>query len=120
MKVTTLRQRLEQHRASPSCAGCHKLMDPIGLTLENFDHTGKWRTVEAKMQIDATGQLTDGTKLDGPESLRRALLARSDVFVTVLARDGGLRHGPRGAPTGYAGRAFDRPRRTADGISFRR
>jgi hypothetical protein len=85
VKVTTLRQRLEQHRASPSCAGCHKLMDPIGLTLENFDHTGKWRTVEAKMPIDATGQLTDGTQLNGPESLRRALLARSDVFVTVLA-----------------------------------
>jgi hypothetical protein len=85
VKVTTLRQRLEQHRGSPTCAGCHKLMDPIGLTLENFDHTGKWRTVDAKMPIDATGQLTDGTKLNGPESLRRALLARSDVFVTVLA-----------------------------------
>jgi hypothetical protein len=85
VKVTTLRQRLEQHRGSPTCAACHRLIDPIGLTLENFDHTGKWRTVDAKMPIDATGQLTDGTKLNGPDSLRRALLARSDVFVTVLA-----------------------------------
>jgi hypothetical protein len=85
VKVTTLRQRLEQHRGNPTCAACHRLIDPIGLTLENFDHTGKWRTVDAKMPIDATGQLTDGTKLNGPESLRRALLARSDVFVTVLA-----------------------------------
>jgi mono/diheme cytochrome c family protein len=85
VKATTLRQRLEQHRGSPTCAACHRLIDPIGLTLENFDHTGKWRTVDAKVPIDATGQLTDGTKLNGPESLRRALLARSDVFVTVLA-----------------------------------
>ena len=85
VKVTTLRQRLEQHRGNPTCAACHRLIDPIGLTLENFDHTGKWRTVDAKIPIDATGQLTDGTKLNGPESLRRALLARSDVFVTVLA-----------------------------------
>jgi hypothetical protein len=83
--VTSLRQRLEQHRNSPTCAACHRLIDPIGLTLENFDHAGKWRTVDGKMPIDATGQLTDGTKLTGPESLRRALLARSDVFVTVLA-----------------------------------
>jgi hypothetical protein len=85
VKVTTLRQRLEQHRGSPTCAACHRLIDPVGLALENFDHTGKWRTVDAKMPIDATGQLTDGTKLNGPDSLRRALLARSDVFVTVLA-----------------------------------
>ena len=85
VKATSLRQRLEQHRNSPTCAACHRLIDPIGLTLENFDHAGKWRTADGKMPIDATGQLTDGTKLNGPESLRRALLARSDVFVTVLA-----------------------------------
>ena len=85
VKVTSLRQRLEQHRNSPTCAACHRLMDPIGLTLENFDHTGKWRTEDGRMAIDASGQLTDGTKLDGPQSLRRALLDRSEVFVTVLA-----------------------------------
>ena len=46
VKVTSLRQRLEQHRANPACASCHRLMDPIGLALENFDHTGKWRTID--------------------------------------------------------------------------
>src|SRR5262245_11212720 len=83
VKVTSLRQRLEMHRASPVCAACHNVMDPIGLTLENFDHVGKWRTVDGKASIDATAKLVDGTKLDGPLSLRRALLERSDVFATV-------------------------------------
>ena len=85
VKVTSLRQRLEQHRASAACASCHRLMDPVGLALENFDHTGKWRDKDGGVAINATGQLADGTKVNGPESLRRALLARSDVFVTVLA-----------------------------------
>jgi hypothetical protein len=85
VKVTSLRQRLEQHRSSPTCAACHRLMDPIGLALENFDHTGRWREMDGTTRIDATGQLADGTKVSGPDSLRRALLARSDVFVTVLA-----------------------------------
>ena len=85
VKVTSLRQRLEQHRASAACASCHRLMDPVGLALENFDHTGKWRDKDGGVAIDATGQLADGTRVNGPDSLRRALLARSDVFVTVLA-----------------------------------
>ena len=83
VKATSLRQRLELHRANAACASCHKVMDPIGLTLENFDHVGKWRTVDGKTPIDATAQLVDGTKLDGPLTLRRALLERSDVFATV-------------------------------------
>jgi hypothetical protein len=83
--VTSLRQRLEQHRASPACAACHRLMDPIGLTLENFDHTGKWRSEDGGTPIDVSGRLTDGTTLSGPGSLRQALLARSEVFVTVAA-----------------------------------
>jgi hypothetical protein len=85
VKVTSLRQRLEVHRASPTCAACHRLMDPVGLALENFDHTGKWRDTDGGAAIDASGQLADGTKVNGAESLRRALLTRSDVFVTVLA-----------------------------------
>ena len=85
VKVTSLRQRLEQHRANAACAACHKLMDPIGLTLENFDHTGKWRTVDGQTPIDVSGRLTDGTALTGPASLRQALLARADVFATVFA-----------------------------------
>ena len=83
VKVTSLRQRLELHRANPVCAACHNVMDPIGLTLENFDHVGKWRTVDGQTSINATAQLVDGTKLNGPLSLRRALLERSDVFATV-------------------------------------
>jgi hypothetical protein len=83
VKVTSLRQRLEAHRANPVCAACHKVMDPIGLSLENFDHVGKWRTEDSKTPIDASAQLVDGTRLDGPVALRRALLQRSDVFATV-------------------------------------
>jgi hypothetical protein len=83
VKVTSLRQRLEAHRANAVCASCHKVMDPIGLALENFDHVGKWRTLDGKTPIDATAQLVDGTMLDGPLTLRRALLERSDVFTTV-------------------------------------
>jgi len=83
VKATSLRQRLEMHRANATCASCHKVIDPIGLTLENFDHVGKWRTADGKSPIDATAQLVDGTRLDGPQTLRRALLDRSDVFATV-------------------------------------
>jgi cytochrome c551/c552 len=85
VKATSLRQRLEMHRASPQCASCHRLMDPIGLSLENFDHAGKWRTLDGTTPIDASGRLADGTLINGPDALRRALLTRSDVFVTVLA-----------------------------------
>jgi len=67
------------------CASCHRLMDPIGFSLENFDNTGKWRTLDGKGPIDATGSLVDGTKLSGPATLRQALLAKSDVFAGVFA-----------------------------------
>jgi mono/diheme cytochrome c family protein len=80
---TTMRQRMEQHRANPVCSACHTLMDPIGFSMENFDLVGKWRDREGKTPIDATGQLVDGTRIDGPVSLRRALLTRSDAFVTA-------------------------------------
>jgi hypothetical protein len=85
VKVTSLRQRLELHRSSPVCASCHRLMDPIGFSLENFDNTGKWRTRDGKTPIDATGSLVDGTRLNGPATLRQALLAKSDVFAGVFA-----------------------------------
>jgi hypothetical protein len=85
VKVTSLRQRLELHRASPACASCHRLIDPVGLALENFDHIGKWRTTDGGAAIDASGRLADGSVVNGPQALRHALQARSDVFVTVLA-----------------------------------
>src|SRR5439155_14754800 len=58
-------------------------MDPIGFSLENFDLVGKWRETEGKTRIDATSEMVDGTRLDGPAALRRALMSRSDMFVTV-------------------------------------
>ena len=75
----TMRERMEQHRRNPACASCHKIMDPIGLALENFDAVGAWRTTDASSPIDATGQLADGSHVDGPVSLREALLKRRDV-----------------------------------------
>ena len=85
VKATSLRQRLELHRANPACAACHRLMDPIGFALENFDNTGKWRTMDGQTPIDAIGAMVDGTRINGPASLRQALLARSDVFAGVIA-----------------------------------
>jgi hypothetical protein len=76
---------MQQHRASPACASCHRVMDPLGFALENFDGVGKWRTEDAAVRIDASGVLADGvTKVDGPVTLRRALLARPDNFVTTV------------------------------------
>ena len=82
--VLSMRQRMEQHRANPVCASCHAMMDPLGLSLENFDAVGKWRVLgESSARIDATGRLPDGTPFDGPAGLRDALL-RSDRFVATL------------------------------------
>lgn len=80
----TVREKMEQHRSNPVCASCHKIMDPIGFSLENFDLTGKWRSTDGGEPIDASGQMVDGTKLNGAASLREALLARSDVFASTL------------------------------------
>jgi cytochrome c551/c552 len=82
--VTSVRERMEEHRSNATCAGCHKIMDPIGLALENFDGVGQWRTVDSGFPIDASGQLVDGTPLNGPASLRKALLDRSEAFVGAM------------------------------------
>jgi cytochrome c551/c552 len=82
--AASVRERMEEHRGNPVCAGCHKIMDPIGLALENFDAVGQWRTVDSGFKIDATGKLVDGTPLDGPASLRKALLDRPDAFVGTM------------------------------------
>ncbi|HET9271267.1 MAG TPA: DUF1592 domain-containing protein [Vicinamibacterales bacterium] len=84
-KAVSLRQRMEQHRANAACASCHRIMDPIGFALENFDHAGKWRTLDGQTAIDATGVMVDGTRLDGAESLRRTLVAKPDLFAGVAA-----------------------------------
>jgi mono/diheme cytochrome c family protein len=77
----SMRDQMAAHRANPVCASCHKLMDPIGLALENFDAIGRWRTKDAAGPIDASGDLIDGTHVDGVVQLREALLKRPEVFV---------------------------------------
>jgi hypothetical protein len=84
-KPLTMRARMEQHRAIPTCAACHKVMDPLGLALENFDAVGAWRTDDNGERVDASGQLTDGTKIDGVIGLRDALLKRPEVLATTVA-----------------------------------
>jgi hypothetical protein len=87
-KPTTVRARLENHRANATCNGCHGLIDPPGLALENFDVTGRWRDIDAaaKDPIDATVTLTGGTVLHGPADLRRFLNRRADQFPTTVTR----------------------------------
>jgi mono/diheme cytochrome c family protein len=80
----TIRERMERHRASPACAGCHRVMDPLGFALENFDAVGAWRERDGRLPIDASGELTDGAKVDGVVALRRALVARPEVFLRTF------------------------------------
>ena len=82
----TIRQIMEAHRTSPSCNACHGVMDPLGLSLENFDTIGTYRDVDrfTRTKIDASGKLVDGTAVNGPADLRTALLAHSDQFVQTL------------------------------------
>ena len=97
--VLSMRAQMEEHRRNPACASCHKVMDPIGLALENFDAVGrwrasepwmltvedqKWRPNEANAAIDAAGALPDGTPFVGPAGLKQALLAHPEQFVTTL------------------------------------
>ena len=78
------RKRMELHRSNSTCASCHKIMDPIGFSLENFDAVGKWRTRDGGNSIDASGELVDGSKLGGPDSLRDGLLQYSNQFVRTV------------------------------------
>jgi hypothetical protein len=87
---------MEEHRRNTVCAGCHKLMDPIGLALENFDGIGRWRTVDNGAAIDPTTQLADGSAIDGPAALRNAILKRPELFarnVTEMLLTYALGHG---------------------------
>ena len=95
-KAKSMRDRMEEHRKSPACAGCHKLMDPIGLALENFDGIGRWRTTDNGAIIDPASQLADGTKIDGPVALRQAILRNPDMFarnVTEMLLSYAIGHG---------------------------
>jgi hypothetical protein len=81
----TVREQLELHRRSPACSGCHRVIDPIGFALENFNSVGQWRNAaDDGSKLDTAGVLADGTKVDGPVALRNAILSRPDAFVGVL------------------------------------
>jgi hypothetical protein len=86
VKPLTTRAKMEEHRANPVCASCHKVMDPVGFTLENFDAVGAWRARDAGEPIDASGQFVDGTTVDGVVTLRHVLLKRPDVFVRTMTQ----------------------------------
>jgi Protein of unknown function (DUF1592)/Protein of unknown function (DUF1588)/Protein of unknown function (DUF1585)/Protein of unknown function (DUF1595) len=83
-KPRTLREQMALHRVSPTCASCHKVMDPVGFALENFDVVGAWRTEEPGGPIDASGQLADGRQVDGVVTLRKAILDKPEIFVTTM------------------------------------
>jgi hypothetical protein len=82
----TVRQRMEEHRANPACAACHKVMDPIGFSLENFDAIGAWRTVDTGGAVDASGVLADGTKINGASDLLNILAAQPEQFVRTMTK----------------------------------
>ena len=86
-KPLTVRERMETHRENPACASCHKMMDPIGLALENFDATGVWRINDGSTRIDASGEMFDWTKLEGPLSVRQAILKDSDAFIGTFTEN---------------------------------
>jgi hypothetical protein len=83
-KLTSIRARLEMHRANPVCASCHSGMDPLGFALENYDAIGTWRTAADGLPVDASGLLPDGTKFSGAEQLKTLLMAQSPKFVDCL------------------------------------
>jgi mono/diheme cytochrome c family protein len=80
-KVLTVRERMEEHRKNPQCTSCHRVIDPLGLALENFDVTGKYRIKDAGMAVDPSGTLYDGTPMSGPNGLRSALLKHQDAVL---------------------------------------
>jgi hypothetical protein len=87
-KPATVRERFEQHSKNPSCFACHGVMDPLGFALENFDTVGQYRARDPETGgvVDTAGVLPDGTKLTGPDDLRRALLSHPEQFVQTLTQ----------------------------------
>jgi hypothetical protein len=82
----TMRGRMTAHRTNPACASCHAMFDPLGFALENFDATGRWRTTDGGLPIDASGTFTDGTRFNGPIELREGLLKRRNVYYTNVTQ----------------------------------
>ena len=78
---------MEEHRKSPSCSSCHRVIDPLGLALDNFDVTGAWRIKDNEVPVDVVGELYDGTRMDGPAGIRDALLRHSDMVLRSFAEN---------------------------------
>ena len=83
----SVRERMEQHRANEPCASCHKMMDPIGLSLENYDAVGLWREKDAGAKVDSSGIMYDGSKLSGPVTLRDAVLSHQEAYINNFAEN---------------------------------
>ena len=108
-KPLSMRQRMDMHRTNPVCANCHRLMDPIGFTLENFDATGKWRTNDGGAAIDPAGTMANGAHVDGPASLRKAIAEPSGTVCAHAHRGADdLCAGPQAGGLRHACRARDR------------
>ena len=86
-RLLSVRERLEEHRKNPACRSCHRVIDPLGLALENFDVTGQWRIRDNGVPVDASGELYDGTPLDGPVALRQALLKRRETILRTFTEN---------------------------------
>jgi len=86
-KNLSTRERMEEHRKNPACTSCHKVIDPLGLTLENFDATGVWRIKDNELPVDSIGDLYDGTKMNGPAGLREGMLKHSDIFLETFTEN---------------------------------
>lgn len=86
-RMLTTRERMEQHRANPTCNSCHRFIDPIGLALDNYDVTGRWRIRENGMRIDTSGELYDGTPVTSPIALAEALLKRPEPLVRTFTQN---------------------------------
>jgi Protein of unknown function (DUF1592)/Protein of unknown function (DUF1588)/Protein of unknown function (DUF1587)/Protein of unknown function (DUF1595)/Protein of unknown function (DUF1585) len=79
-KMLSVRERMEEHRKNPACTSCHKVIDPLGLALENYDVTGRWRIKDSGVPVDPNGDLYDGTRMEGAPGLRAAMLKHKDAF----------------------------------------
>jgi hypothetical protein len=85
--MLSTRQRMEEHRKNPTCNACHRFIDPLGLSLENFDATGAWRIKDNEVPVDVVGDLYDGTKINGPAGLRDALIRHQDMVLRSFAEN---------------------------------
>jgi Protein of unknown function (DUF1588)/Protein of unknown function (DUF1585) len=86
-RFLSVRERMEQHRSNPACMSCHRVIDPIGLALENFDVVGRYRFKDNGVTVDATGRLYDGTPMEGATGLRQALLKHKESFLMNFAEN---------------------------------